>query len=1057
MKLRLLSPIVLLPLVVTTASAQAPPAVTSVEASPASPEEGAEVVLSASVENPAGRTLTYTWDFGDGGTATGLDLRTVTHAFREPGLHSVHLAVEDDDGGRVERTVLVAVERTAEFRLAGTVRGTIASGFDARPGFMAVSPESSDEIPAGYCSLSVTVDGDEGDGIYFGGLVPSPIRPGTYPAIRTRSSRPGAFQVQDMLSCDRPGVDCSGGLWRGQSESGTVTLVETSSERVTGRIDVGMSEGDQAYRLAGSFTAGPSTVFGADVASGEGTCFRSGILAVERVEPAPDAQNVDFDAARVRVTLSEPYEPSTLDDGIFRLEYRLPDAEGAAGVRTEAYARVEGAIEWTGDRSFRFVPEEPLLDGVIYRAVLEGGDRGVRGRGGETMEDDRTWRFSTLVEPEAVRVAVFQVARNAPLVSDKTTLTRVYVDWEEKEEVHPDWQVVRFPARVEIQVDGGSVGAYPARDPVSVTRPDQFVAIDSAHARNSINFFGWEPSGAGGSSAVRAIVEPTGQERSPPRRYESAPLELDHHTASPGLTYEAQRLLVGSWEDGVPPELRDLTERIARQGAEFTRQSFPVVDVSGSVGDLPMREPFMLSRSQDGGLQVDSDLFGTAKRDQVLAKQAHDLIARDTDADLILLFMPSEVQEGPSGYTYDLPIRTVGVFVGDEIGPQTLQKKVGTVAHEFGHAFGLEHRSACPRNEFQSCLRRGKAGSDHIEGFRLEADGSGGANKSKAEGNAEVPRTHAVLSLMHWDGIPAPALFILNDQYAKLLRDPRLSTADGPEGREGPAPAVLAAARQGPLAGPSPEEDPGGPHAGNGVVPPATHPADLPAEQESAGWILVSGLVSADGDDVVLDPVQVLERRPPVPSGSSDVRVDIVDAGGRSLHSTTAGAAPVAPSHVRDADGALEEAAPIGDVRWFWATVPYAPDAAAVVVQRRGRTLMRLERSANPPVVEFVDPPSDGRQGNHVIAWRGSDSDGDPVGYALFYSPDGESEWRGLIPPWTRATEIRVDPSRMPAGPRPTLRVVATDGFRRVEATMEVSPDRPSGEPSDSGRPRHPR
>lgn len=1131
-----MSPLVFLLLVVAQASAQAPPAVTAVEASPASPEEGAEVVLSATVENPSGRSLSYTWDpgdgtdprtgadlgsivhrfpddgtftvtvtvedgsggaaqgtgtvsvrnvvpeidvldapeeaardepaeleghardpgsddvltytwnFGDGETESGVDLRNVTHEFREAGLHSVILVVEDDDGGRVERSVLVAVERTAEFRLSGAVSGAIASGFDGRPGFMAISPESSEEIPEGFCSLTITVDGDEGDGIYLGGLVPSPIRPGTYPAIRGRDSRPGTFQVQDMLSCDRPDVDCSGGLWRGQSESGTVTLGEAGPERVVGRLEVGMSRGDDPYHLVGSFTAGASTIYGTEVASGEGTCFRSGILAVERMEPAPDAESVDFDSAQVRVTLSEPFDPSSLDDGTFRLEYRLPDAAGAAGVGTESYARVDGAIERTGDRSFRFVPEEPLLDGVFYRAVLEGGERGVRGRGAETMEDDRTWRFSTLVEPEVVRVAAFQAARNAPLVPGRTTLTRVYVEWEEKEEVHPDWQVVRFPARVEIEVDGGSVTAYPARDPVSVRRPDQFVAIDSVEARNSINFFGWEPSGPGGSSAIRAVVEPGGQERSPPRRYESAPLELDHHKASPRLTYEAQRLLVSSWEDGVPAALADLTEQIARQGAEFTRQNFPVVDVSGFVGDLPMREPFMLSRSQDGGLEVYADLFGTAKRDQVLARQAHDLIARDTDADLILLFMPSEVQEGPSGYTYDFPIRTVGVFVGGEIGPQTLQKKVGTVAHEFGHAFGLEHRSSCPRSEFQACLSRGKSGSDDIEGFRLDPDGSGGANKSKAEGNAEAPRTHAVLSLMHWDGIPAPALFVLNDQYAELLRHPRLSAAGGP------APPALAATLRAPMIGPSPDEARGGPDAGTGVVPPATHPVGLRPDEQASRWFLVSGLVSSTGQEVALDPVQVLEHRPPVPSGSGDLTVEIVDASGEILRSTTVGAAPVEPSHVRDADGALEEGAPTVDARWFWATAPYTPEAAAVVVKRGEGTLMRLARSPNPPGVEFMAAPSGGWPAGHVIAWRGSDPDGDPVGYALFYSPDGEGEWRGLVPPWTRATEIRVDPSWLPAGPRPTLRVVATDGFRQAEATMEMSPDRPSGEQPDPGR-----
>jgi hypothetical protein len=305
---------------------------------------------------------------------------------------------------------------------------------------------------------------------------------------------------------------------------------------------------------------------------------------------------------------------------------------------------------------------------------------------------------------------------------------------------------------------------------------------------------------------------------------------------------------------------------------------------------------------------------------------------------------------------------------------------------------------------------------------------------------------------MHWDGIPAPALFVLNDQYAELLRHPRLSAAGSPSRYGGPAPPALAATLRAPLIGPSPDEARRGPDAGTGVVPPATHPVGLRPDEQASRWFLVSGLVSSTGQEVALDPVRVLEHRPPVPSGSGDLTVEIVDASGEILRSTTVGTAPIEPSHVRDADGVLEEGATTVDARWFWAAAPYTAEAAAVVVKAGGGTLMRLDRSPAPPDVAFVDAPSGEGQGERVIAWRGSDPDGDPVGYALFYSPDGETGWRGLIPPWTGATETRVDLSRLPTGPRPTLRVVATDGFRQFEATMEMSPGRPSGEQPDPGR-----
>src|SRR5205823_5470914 len=50
---------------------------------------------STGASDPGGKTLTYTWDFGDGGTGTG---QTVNHAYATAGTFTVKLTVKNSDG-----------------------------------------------------------------------------------------------------------------------------------------------------------------------------------------------------------------------------------------------------------------------------------------------------------------------------------------------------------------------------------------------------------------------------------------------------------------------------------------------------------------------------------------------------------------------------------------------------------------------------------------------------------------------------------------------------------------------------------------------------------------------------------------------------------------------------------------------------------------------------------------------------------------------------------------------------------------------------------------------
>ena len=85
--------------------------------SPKEPYAGQEISFDASgSEDPDGKIVGYAWDFGDGETAEGIEVK---HAFPEPGIYTVTLTVTDDDGAKGVATGEVEVhpvpERPPEF------------------------------------------------------------------------------------------------------------------------------------------------------------------------------------------------------------------------------------------------------------------------------------------------------------------------------------------------------------------------------------------------------------------------------------------------------------------------------------------------------------------------------------------------------------------------------------------------------------------------------------------------------------------------------------------------------------------------------------------------------------------------------------------------------------------------------------------------------------------------------------------------------------------------------------------------------------------------------
>ncbi len=113
-----------------------------------------------------------------------------------------------------------------------------------------------------------------------------------------------------------------------------------------------------------------------------------------------------------------------------------------------------------------------------------------------------------------------------------------------------------------------------------------------------------------------------------------------------------------------------------------------------------------------------------------------------------------------------------------------------------------------------------------------------------------------------------------------------------------------------------------------------------------------------------------------------------------------------------------------------------AETAASLVVVRGETELARQTASPNPPVITLQEPVggeawADGQTA--WVRWKASDADGDVLTYAVSYSQDEGQTWNpmavGIL-----ASELAVDPGRLPGGKPLWLRVSASDGFHSTSA-----------------------
>ena len=212
-------------------------------------------------------------------------------------------------------------------------------------------------------------------------------------------------------------------------------------------------------------------------------CEQKDFIQVVETLPESGRENVVLEGANFYIEFDTDIERTTLDETTVFMTTRNPGG-GPIFVATELSLVSPDRVEVS--------PTEPLLWGTVYDIEVVSGENGLRGRDEEMLERDFSFSISTLVDPEDIRLEIHQVSRDAPLVHGKPAAGRIFVEWEERDDVHPAWQVLNYPVVAEIR-DNRDEPVFPELS-ARVRRPDLLSDEDRRLGEHSLNLFDWTPT-----------------------------------------------------------------------------------------------------------------------------------------------------------------------------------------------------------------------------------------------------------------------------------------------------------------------------------------------------------------------------------------------------------------------------------------------------------------------------------------------------------------------------------------------------------------------------------
>ncbi len=350
-----------------------------------------------------------------------------------------------------------------------------------------------------------------------------------------------------------------------------------------------------SYLTCKLLTYGAVTI---DHFSGPDLCFQ-----VEQITPADQSKNVNFDQPAITASFTTPFDPGSINGDTFTVFYWDKDGN-------KAY--VDGTYEFSDDKKVAtFNPSGGLLDGVYYVAEVWGENDAqavnrsswVKGANGGSLKKGKGWSFWTMPDlTDKIMVLPVQSVEGAALIKDKPTAVRVFMRWDHKPQVSPDWQLKTLDANIKIswwenlsgQFDSWEVtgrgstwtprfGTPIKREYLIFTQEDEsYNKMDKMWGRESVTYYGYTPRQVG-SVAFKAEVEPSGQKAFKPRTFLSSETSSAIRD-SKKFRYAFVPINVGNWAGtglvtACPPGIAGPCANIqemADQNHAFMRSLFPL-------------------------------------------------------------------------------------------------------------------------------------------------------------------------------------------------------------------------------------------------------------------------------------------------------------------------------------------------------------------------------------------------------------------------------------------------------------------------------------------------